>query len=167
MSDATLRALDAELTRVYELATAPSSTNGDSIRKTQAAWSKTRDACAGNASPDTCARDLTIDRIAKIREQSSTARSQDDHGISLGPVEYTCAGIKGIVTAAFINSQPSFARIQNQRRVWIMTAASSGSGARYLVGGEESGMFWSHGRDALFRTDPGKAEVTCKPAGAG
>ena len=160
--DDLLAALDREMTRLYRRATAAGAASGPMIRRDQPAWRRTRDDCLGEPAPTTCLRDRYAARIADLRAQSKAARGADAKGISLGPFPFLCEGIDGALTVTFINAEPKLARIQLRTRVWVMQAQPSGSGARYLGAAGESEMFWTHGREALFRGGADRPEAKCR-----
>ncbi len=165
-ADPQLAAMDVELARLYELATAPSAKSAANIQQDQRAWLGTRDACARKPDAATCLRDAYAARISDIRTQSKEARSANPKGISLGPFPFHCEGIEGGVITTFINAEPrNLVRIQNGSAVWVLDIAPSGSGARYV--GPNGELFWNKGREARFSEGASKPEVNCQQEDAG
>ncbi|MDM0012741.1 MliC family protein [Variovorax sp. J22P168] len=153
-ADPLIAALDAEMARLYRLAT-----DSRGIRKSQPGWLRQRDACHANADEANCLRDSYLARIDELRARSRAARA-NRNGISLGPFTYRCQGIDGQISVTFVNTDPAFARVRNKERVQVLQQEISGSGARY--GDAAGAMFWSKGRGGLYQAGPGLPEASCK-----
>jgi uncharacterized protein len=154
-----LARLDAELTRLYTLATAPKAGAAVSaVRQQQTAWMAQRAACAKSATQETCVRDLYLARIAAIRTQSRPARSADNQGISLGPFAFRCETLDAVLDIAYVNVDPGLAWVTIKDRSYPLVQQRSGSGARYEGDGT---LFWEHQGEARWRGTTSAPEVTC------
>lgn len=154
-----LAALDAEMARLYRLATGPREpVVAMGARQTQRDWIAERNRCLKTAARETCIRDQYLARIAGLRVASRAARD-DDHGISLGPFAFRCEDTDGLLTVVFVNSDPAFASISHRGERQTLERARSGSGARY--DGPGGGMFWEHHGEATYRDGAARPEVRC------
>jgi uncharacterized protein len=161
----TLSRLDAELTRLYTLATGPKAgAPAPAIRQQQTAWLAQRAACARSKTQTDCVRDLYLARIATIREQSRHARSADDKGISQGPFTFQCAGVDAVLAITYLNVDPGLAWVTIKDQTYPLVQQRSGSGARYEGDGT---LFWEHQGEARWRGTTNTPEVTCKRTTAG
>ena len=100
-------------------------------------------------------------RIHELRQGYADARTQDDKGVSRGPLSVDCKGFGAGIGATFVNVEPGFVILQWRRESQVLTQTRSGSGARYMKkmpGGDM--VFWSKGDQALFQ-QPGKRDLTC------
>ena len=157
--------LDAELTRLYAVATAPKSgAAASAIRKQQGEWLTQRAACVKSKTQADCVRDLYLARIAAIRVQSRQARSADDKGISLGPFAFQCEGIDSALAITYVNADPGFAWVTIKDQAYPLVQQRSGSGARYEGDGT---LFWEHQGEARWRGTTNSPEVTCKRVATG
>lgn len=152
-TDPLIAALDAEMARLYRLAT-----DSRGIRKSQPAWLRQRDACHANPDAAICLRDSYLARIDELRARSRAARANRG-GISLGPFAYRCQGVDGQISVTFVNSDPAFARVRNKEQVQVLQQEISASGARY--GDAAGAMFWSKGRGGLYQAGTGLPEASC------
>jgi len=83
--------------------------------------------------------------------------------ISLWPFAYRSEGVDGLVNVTFVSADPGLAQIQNKTSVWVFEQQRSGSGARYAASADDtSEMFWSKGKEALFRSKPSGPESKCQ-----
>jgi uncharacterized protein len=154
-----LSRLDAELTRVYALASVPKAgTPAIAIRKQQTEWLADRTACDKSTTQEECVRDLYLARIAAIRAQSRQARSADDKGISLGPFAFRCEGVDAMLDISYVNANPGLAWVTIKDRSYPLVQQRSGSGARYEGNGT---LFWEHQGEARWRGTTNTPEVTC------
>jgi uncharacterized protein len=154
-----LARLDAELTRLYTLATAPKAGAAVSaVRQQQTAWMAQRATCAKSATQETCMRDLYLARIAAIRTQSRPARSADNQGISLGPFAFRCETLDAVLDITYVNVDPGLAWVTIKDRSYPLVQQRSGSGARYEGDGT---LFWEHQGEARWRGTTSAPEVTC------
>jgi uncharacterized protein len=154
-----LTRLDAELTRVYTLATAPKAgAAGSAIRQQQVDWMAQRAACVTSATQATCVRDRYLERIAAIRAQSRLARSADSKGISLGPFAFRCETLDAVLDISYVNVDPGLAWVTIKDQSYPLVQQRSGSGARYEGDGT---LFWEHQGDARWRGTTSAPEVTC------
>jgi uncharacterized protein len=152
-----LLALDAEMSRLYNLATAAGAIAVDDVRHTQTAWIGRRNACGGRATATTCLRDAYVARIEAIRMASPEARKAE--GIVFGPFAYRCPGIDG-VTAMYVNTTPSgLLALEWAKNRKVLEQAMSADGARYT--GSDGVEFWSKGRGATFVRARGEAAIEC------
>jgi len=157
---ALLNALDAELNRVYALATGPiGGATSTLIRSQQAPWLATRSACLKSKTRVACVRDLTLARIAAIRTQSKSARSADAKGTSLGPFSFRCEPPDNLLSITYVNVKPGFAWIVRKSGASMLQQQRSGSGARYEGDGT---LFWEAQGEARWRDQTNDPEVTCK-----
>jgi uncharacterized protein len=156
----TLARLDAELTRLYTLATGPKGgAPVSAIRKQQTAWIVQRAACAKSATQEECVRDLCLGRIAAIRAQSRPARGADERGISLGPFAFRCEKLDDVLDITYVNVDPGRAWVTIKDRSYAMVQQRSGSGARYEGNGT---LFWEHQGEAQWRGTTSAPETTCR-----
>jgi len=154
-----LSRLDAELTRIYALATAPkSAAAAATIRTQQAAWLAGRSACIKSPTQTECTRDLYLARIATIRAQSRPARSDDNKGISLGPFAFRCDQLDATLDITYVNVDPGLAWVTVEDHAYPLVQQRSGSGARYEGNGT---LFWEHQGDARWRGTTSTPEVAC------
>ena len=154
-----LSSLDAELSRVYTLATAPKAgPPAPVIRKQQTAWLAQRAACAKSRTQEQCARDLYLARIAAIRAQSRRARSADDKGVSLGPFAFRCDRLDAVLDISYVNVSPGLAWVKIGDQSYPLVQQRSGSGARYEGNGT---LFWEHQGEARWRGTTNSPEITC------
>lgn len=155
-----LGALDAELNRVYALATGPiGGATSSTIRSQQAPWLTTRSACLKSKTRVACVRDLSLARIAAIRTQSKSARSADAKGTSLGPFTFRCEPPDTLLSITYVNVKPGFAWIVRNGAASMLQQQRSGSGARYEGDGT---LFWEAQGEARWRDQTNDPEVTCK-----
>ncbi len=160
-----LTRLDAELTRLYALATGPKAGSpASAIRNEQAAWVSRRAACVKSKTQEECVRDLYLERIASIRAASRAARAADAHGISLGPFAFRCEGQDAMLAITYVNADPGLAWITIKDRSYPLVQQRSGSGTRYEGNGT---LFWEHQGEARWRGTTNSPEVTCQRASAG
>ena len=155
-----LSALNAELGRLYALATGPA--GGASVlevRSQQAPWLASRSACLKSKTRVACVRDLTLARIAAVRTQSKAARSADAKGPSLGPFAFRCETADGLLNITYVNVKPGFAWIVRKKGGSMLQQQRSGSGARYEGDGT---LFWEAQGEARWRDQTNDPEVTCK-----
>lgn len=164
-----LARLDAEVTRVYELALTapalPASQKGDLI-SSQRAWLTRRDACGKNADQRQCAADLSVSRIHELRDKYASARSADHAGISKGPFVTQCPGVNSRISTLFVNGDPSIVSLKWSGHALVLTSGPSASGVRYArtyPDGEY--VFWEKGNETLFQR-PGQKDVSCTITGA-
>jgi uncharacterized protein len=155
-----LSTLDAEVARLYGLATRPATgVDAASIERDQRGWLARRDRCLQAAAPERGALDQYLARIAALRTASAAARSDDRHGISLGPFEWQCGSADGRLATVFVNSDPAFLFASGKSTSLTMWRAISGSGAKYQ--GPDDAMFWEHQGEATFRARGSAPEVRC------
>ena len=160
-----LTRLDAELSRVYALATGPrAGAPAAAIRNGQPAWLAQRAACVRSRTQEECVRDLYLARIAAIRTQSRQARAADKNGISLGPFAFRCDGIDAALDITYVNAAPSLAWVTIKEQTYPLVQQRSGSGARYEGNGT---LFWEHQGEARWRGTTNTPEVTCTRAPRG
>jgi uncharacterized protein len=154
-----LSRMDAELTHLYTLATAPKSGAAVSaIRKQQAAWLAQRAACAKSKTQEACVRDVYLARIAAIRTQSRQARSADGRGISLGPFAFRCDKSDDVLDITYVNVDPGLAWVTIKDQSYALVQQRSGSGTRYEGNGT---LFWEHQGEARWRGTTNSPEITC------
>jgi len=157
-----LSRLDAELSRVYALATGPKAgAAAPAIRNEQTAWLAERAACVRSRAQEECVRDLYLARIAAIRAQSRQARAADKNGISLGPFAFRCDGIDAALDITYVNTDPGLAWVTIKDQSYPLVQQRSGSGARYEGNGT---LFWEHQGEARWRGTTNSPEATCKRA---
>lgn len=162
---ATLVRMDAELTHLYTLATAPKAGAAVSaIRKQQAEWLVQRAACAKSKTQEECVRDVYLARIAALRAQSRQARSADSKGISLGPFAFRCDKLDDILDITYVNVDPGLAWVTIKDQSYPLVQQRSGSGTRYEGNGT---LFWEHQGEARWRGTTNTPEVICNRVTAG
>ena len=156
-----LVALDAEMARLYRLATGPREpVVAIGARQAQRDWLRERNRCAKRATRETCIRDQYLARIAGLRVASRAARD-DDRGISRGPFVFRCESTDGLLTVIFVNSEPAFASISHRGQRQTLRRAPAASGARYE--GPDERVFWEHQGEATYRAGAAAPEVRCVP----
>jgi uncharacterized protein len=161
----TLTRLDAELDRLYALATGPKAgVSAAAIRKQQPLWDSQRAACVKSKTQAECVRDLYLARIASIRAASRSARSADPKGISLGPFDFRCEGVDAKLAITYVNADPGLAWVTIKDQSYALVQQRSGSGTRYEGNGT---LFWEHQGEARWRATTNTPEVTCQRAAAG
>ena len=160
-----LAALDAEMARLYRLATGPREpVVAIGAKQAQRDWLLERNRCLKTASRETCVRDQYLARIAGLRVASRAARD-DDRGISRGPFAFRCENTDGLLTVIFVNSDPAFASISHQGQRQTLRRAPAASGARYE--GADERMLWEHQGEATYRGGAAAPEVRCVPEAIG
>jgi uncharacterized protein len=160
-----LAALDAEMARLYRLATGPREpVVAIGAKQAQRDWLPERKRCLKTASRETCVRDQYLARIAGLRVASRAARD-DDHGISRGPFVFRCENTDGLLTVIFVNSDPAFASISHRGQRQTLRRAPAASGARYE--GTDERVFWEHQGEATYRDGATAPEVRCVPEALG
>jgi uncharacterized protein len=160
-----LTQLDAELSRLYALATSPKAGGAAAaIRGQQPAWLAQREACAGSKTQEDCVRDLYLGRIAAIRSQSRRAREADGKGISLGPFAFRCEGVQAPLAIVYLNTDPGLAWVTIKNQAYPLVRQRSGSGARYEGDGT---LFWEHQGEARWRGTTNSPETACQRSPAG
>lgn len=156
-----LSALDAETARLEGLASrsaaGPIAAPGEGDQR----GLPPRDMCLQAPAPERCALDWYLARIASLRAVSEAARSDDDRGISRGPVGWQCDGGAGPIATVFVNSDPAFLMVGSPRGSLTMWRARAASGAKY--DGPDGALFWEHQGQARFHQPGATAEVTCAP----
>ncbi len=151
--------MDAELTRLYALATGPKAgPSAVAIRKQQPAWVSQRAACVKSKTQEECVRDLYLARIASIRAGSRAARAVDTKGISLGPFVFRCDGIDATLDITYVNADPGLAWVTIKDQSYPLVQQRSGSGARYEGNGT---LFWEHQGEARWRGTTNTPEMLC------
>jgi uncharacterized protein len=154
-----LSRMDAELTHLYTLATAPKAGAAVSaIRKQQTAWLAQRAACAKSKTQEECVRDVYLARIAAIRAQSRQARTADGKGISLGPFAFHCDKSDDVLDITYVNVDPGLAWVTIKDHSYPLVQQRSGSGTRYEGNGT---LFWEHQGEARWRGTTNSPEITC------
>ncbi|MBO9514038.1 MAG: MliC family protein [Variovorax sp.] len=163
--DGTLAALDREIARLYRLALGGRSLDAQRRKEliaTQRGWIKGRNDCWKAGDLAACIRDSAMSRIGELRAQFPAARSDDAHGVSLGPVAVRCPQGAKEIQATFVNVEPPMALLAwADRQSLVLTIARSASGARYTAvapGGDA--LFWQKGPEARVQL-PGGAEQVC------
>jgi uncharacterized protein len=160
-----LAALDAEMARLYRLATGPREPAvAIGVRQAQRDWLRERSRCLKIASRETCVRDRYLARIAGLRVASRAARD-DDHGISRGPFVFRCEDTDGLLTVVYVNSDPAFASISHRGQRQTLRRAPAASGARYE--GAEERQLWEHQGEVTYRAGATAPEVRCVPEAVG
>ena len=150
--DANLAAMDREVARLAGLAAEPAA---------QAEWAQQRDACGKADLLRECVMATSALAIHGFRQRSEAARSKDNEGISIGPVEYRCKGIAAPVFATFVNSDPGAVAIEWGTQSLALDHVIAASGSKYE--GRWDGqpwIFWIKGADATL-TDPAKGDIAC------
>jgi uncharacterized protein len=156
-----LAALDAEMARLYRLATGPQEpVVAIGAKQAQRDWLLERNRCLKTATRETCVRDRYLARIAGLR-----AARADDRGISRGPFAFRCENTDGLLTVIFVNSDPAFASISHRGQRQTLRRAPAASGARYE--GADEHVFWEHQGEATYRTGAAGSEVRCVPGAIG
>lgn len=160
-----LAALDAEMARLYRLATGPREpVVAIGAKQAQRDWLRERSRCLKTAARETCVRDQYLARIAGLRVASRAARD-DDHGVSRGPFAFRCESTDGLLTVIFVGSEPAFASISHRGQRQTLRRAPAASGARYE--GEDERVFWEHQGEATYRAGAATPEVRCVPEAIG
>jgi uncharacterized protein len=158
----TLVALDAELNRVFALASrAASRPAAAGLDQDQSAWLARREACVASKTEETCLREAYVERIAAIRTDSAAARAADKQGRSLGPFTFRCEGATTPLAISYVNVPPNFAWVNVGNKGYFMRQLRSGSGARYEGDGT---LFWEAQGEARWRPTTGSPETTCTRA---
>ncbi len=165
-----LAALDLELARLYKLALADPNLTAqerDELKATQRGWIKGRNECWKSSLPmEVCVAGSYGIRIHDLRQGSAAARSQDDAGVTIGPVAFRCTGMQSLISAVFINTPRSYVTLKwgegGDIHYLVLPQAPAASGARYALeeGAGRTAQFWNKGNDATFKRPDG-TETTC------
>jgi len=161
--DAQLAQLDREVGRLYDLGSMTKRISPP-LRKqliaTQRGWIEGRDACSKAQDERGCARDAYLIRIHELRQGYPQTRRADGWGISLGPVAVQCDRMEA-AAMTYVRSEPGLAYLAGKDVTLVLTAAPSGSGARYAARlGQGEAVFWIKGNDATFEV-PGEPARHC------
>lgn len=149
-ADASLAAMDREVARLAGLAVEPAA---------QADWAMQRDDCWKSDELRQCVMAAAMLEIHRLRQGSEMARSSE--GLSVGPVAFSCKGIKGPVLATFVNSDLGAVALEWGGQAIAIDQVTTASGARY--DGRSNGQpygFWNKGDEATL-TVPGKGDLLC------
>jgi hypothetical protein len=155
-------ALDAELARLYRLASAGK--HADAIESSQAKWRGERDACATAADPAACATQSYVERIYRVRKAFALARAEDAKGISHGPFTIRCDGFAPPIMIGYAGTDPSWAWAEWLGHGHLLAQAPSGSGAKYEGPAERGTVsIWTKGMtEALVALPDGRSFTGCK-----
>ncbi|MCB2106656.1 MAG: MliC family protein [Rhodobacteraceae bacterium] len=158
--------LDRELARLFGLALEQPDlgpARQKELRAMQRGWIKGRDDCwKSTLGLESCVIEEYAFRIHDLRRSYAHARSDDNAGVSVGPLAYRCDGLDALISAMFINADPPMVSL-NWRETWrTLTQARSGSGARYVNESYPDGayQFWIKGDSALLNL-PGQPDLSC------
>lgn len=161
-TDPQLQRLDRELYRVYQAAIKdPQATpTGDALAMKQDEWVTARSQCGADADPKSCIAADYAQRIHQLRQGSKAARDAAG-GASEGPVAYRCKGMDALISATFVNVDPSVVYLEWLDQGRALTQSASGSGAKYTAKGDDGETsFWTKGEGAMLQFTGGK-EMTC------
>lgn len=163
--DENLAGMDRELARLYKLAdTGPYATPArkKELEAMQRGWVKGRDDCWKAENKNQCVMTAYAQRIHELRQGYADARTQDDQGVSTGPLALACKGIDFGVSATFIKTEPGAVFLQWNDSSIALDHVPSGSGEKYqgLWDGKIASLL-TKGDEALL-TLPGEPERTCK-----
>ncbi len=151
--DPQLAAMDSEVARLTGLAMHAPGADIAAIRAAHTAWLGRLNGCSAKSVGGGCLATEYARRIADLR---ASGLAQDDKGVSLGPVRWTCPG--GVtLTSTFINTATALAWVSKGDETWLLSQTVSASGARYAV---DDYVFWTKGRQTMW-TEPGKPAVPC------
>ncbi len=155
-----LAALDAELARLYHLASAqPAGGNAAALKDEETKWLAERGKCTAAKTPDICVRDRYVERIAWLRASQKAAR-RGEGSISIGPLAFRCVAVDGLVVVTFVRLEPALAHVSRKGVSLVLESQPAASGVKY--GTDAGPMFWTHGGDALYRERAGAHDTTCK-----
>jgi uncharacterized protein len=161
-SDDQLAGLDRTLADDFKKAMGQVSTNDQvDLRMTQAAWIKTRDACAKESDPKACALSSYKTRIAVMGAKYGFAP------IATGTFVFACSdAAKTSFYATFFDTDPPTMNLVSRpplpEQAETLVEGMSGSGARYEgVGGI---VFWNKGNDAQVEW-PAGTDFSCSTDG--
>lgn len=155
--DALLATLDRELARLYKLAVdSVSGARHDELVAMQRGWIKGRDDCWKAEDKSDCIAFNYVDRIGELRQGYAAARSEDDNGISEGPVPFAC-GDGVVVSLTFIDFDLPMANLTRLQNSYLLELELTASGSKYVGDNVE---FWLKGNQALL-TLPAGNETNC------
>ncbi|EBA10427.1 MliC family protein [Sagittula stellata] len=159
-----LAELDREMARLYGLAVNDPDLGQerlDRLKAMQRGWIKGRNDCWKADSVEGCVAENYAMRMHELRLGYGNTRSDDEAGITIGPLAFVCGGLKAGISAVFVNGAEGLVSLRWDDRSLALTQAVSGSGARY-EGESFDGIyeFWTKGPEALFTT-PATGQLNC------
>ncbi|QDY70025.1 MliC family protein [Qingshengfaniella alkalisoli] len=169
--DPLLSALDHEMSRTYTLAVETPDMDPDRLNELQAMqrdWIKRRDACDGKAEdPRGCMISEYGMRMYDLRQRYANARSDDDAGITIGPLPLECGGLDQVPGVLFINGPESMATVHHDQTWATLVQERAASGVKY-TGSAWNGdyLLWTKG-DAAQLALPDADQVDCLIGEAG
>lgn len=161
-----LAELDLELARIYGLALhGPhmDKARAEELTQSERDWVRDRRECwKASIGLETCVANAYAFRIHALREGYADARSDDEAGISLGPVAFRCEGLDALISAVFLNGRMPLVSLAWLDRQMVLPGVPAGSGAKYESDIWDGGasLLWTKGDEAIF-APPGEAEMTC------
>lgn len=164
--NANLAGLDRETARLYKLAVnTPGFDTGrlNQLKAYQRGWIKGRDECwKASIGLEKCVAESYVTRIHELRRGYANARSDDDAGVSSGPVAYRCDGLDALVSAVFIKTKTPLVSL-TWRDTWLaLPLAPAGSGTLYSADYYAAGTFTFRTRgDEATLEKPGEEALHC------
>jgi len=165
--DEGLASLDRELSRLYRLAVSGKHMTParlDELKATQRGWIKGRDDCWKGKDLRQCVESNYMIRIHELRQGYADARSQDDKGISTGPLVLACQGFDSLIGFTLVGEQKELVLIEwrNQTHLYVLTQERAASGAKYSADSVDGHVvLWNKGDEARLEL-PGQAPLQCK-----
>jgi uncharacterized protein len=152
--DRELSAMDVETTRLFKLVdTGKDSQTRQSLADDKKRWVTARDECWMSDDTRNCIVSAYVRRIHALRENHIEARSQDDGGITTGPVQIRCDHLATPLKATFIASVPPVGAVEWRHRVHVGVA----DGDRFVEPGPDQGLsFWKQGEKVGIAFPDGK-----------
>lgn len=162
-----LAGFDRELSRLYELALATPDLDkerADNLKAYQRGWVKGRNDCwKATIGLENCVAEQYANRIHELRRGYANSRSDDDSGISSGPLAYQCDGLDALVSAVFVRSETPVVSLSWRENWRVLASSPSASGAKYEAGTIDDGVvgFWTKGDEAVM-TRSGESDLRCR-----
>lgn len=164
-TDANLAALDREVDRLFVLARdgkSLSETRRKELLAVQRGWIKDVDDCWKSDALRYCVVENYVTRMHQLRQGYAEARSEDDKGISTGPMALRCKGLDALVSVAYVQSNPASAYAEWLDQSVVMESVSVASGVRYegkAFDGKHS--LWTKDSEAMLELPGNKEPLKC------
>jgi uncharacterized protein len=164
--DDELATLDRETQRLFDLAVkTPKMEKArlNEVKATQRGWIKGRNDCWKAQDLHNCIMTEYVFRIHQLRQGYAQARSDDEKGISIGPLVADCKDFGALIGLTYVNAKTSYAHLEWRDEDLFLTQVIAASGAKYEGQYLDVGTatFWTKGDEAMF-TPPGKPEMSCR-----
>jgi len=161
--DAQLAQMDLELMRLYLLALTDehSVPLPDKVAVEQQFWIDERNQCATGAEPKACTIRRYAERAYQLRQGSAIVRTKDPYRLTEGPVVFSCAGGRTLLSATYFTVQPGVVYLKWASASVTLNQVPSSTETLYR-GKDYKGnySFRETGSEVFFQL-PGASEMSC------